>query len=171
MIQRPHAKVTHADAGFDTPAGTHGPRSSSGRVDRWLNKLMATRSVRKVFSTFFHFDALILTTIGRKSGSERTIPVCWFPGEDGSWLIVAAAGGTAANPAWYYNIAAHPDKVRITIDNHTVAVTAEQLHGVERAEAWQHITAAAPRFARFQQKTDRELPVIRLRRVSVREAG
>jgi deazaflavin-dependent oxidoreductase (nitroreductase family) len=123
---------------------------------------MARRLVRRVFSRFFHFDALVLTTIGRKSGTERATPVCWFPGKDGSWLIVAAAGGTAANPAWCYNIAAHPDKVQIEIEGRKVEVTAEQLHGPEREEAWQQITAAARRFARFQQKTDRELPVIRL---------
>jgi deazaflavin-dependent oxidoreductase (nitroreductase family) len=132
---------------------------------------MAKRIVRKVFSRFFRFDTLVLRTIGRKSGMERTTPVCWFPGEDGTWLIVAAAGGAAANPAWHYNIAAHPDRIQIEIDGRTVAVTAEQLHGAERAEGWAQITAAARRFARFQRKTDRELPVIRLRRVSDREAG
>ena len=149
-------------AGFDTPSGTRGSRQPSGQVQRWADKLMARRFVRKVFSTFFRFDALVLTTVGRKSGTERTAVVCWFPGRDGSWLIVAAAG----NPAWYYNIAAHPGQVRIEIDGRTVAVTAGQLHGAERAEAWQQITAAAHRFARFQRKTDRELPVIRLRRRS-----
>lgn len=41
-------------------------------------------------------------------------------------------------------------------------MTAEQLHGADREEAWRQITAAAPRFARYQQETDRELPVIRL---------
>lgn len=150
-------------AGFDTPAGTRGSRQPSGPFQRRLDKLMARRFVRKVFSRVFNFDALVLTTVGRRSGAERTTTVCWFPGEDGSWLIVAAAGGTAANPAWYYNIAAHPGEVQIEIDGRKVAVTAEQLHGAERAEAWQQITAAAHRFAWFQQKTDRELPVIRLR--------
>ena len=43
-----------------------------------------------------------------------------------------------------------------------MAVVAEQLRGEARAEAWQKIIAAAPRFAQYQQKTDRELPVIRL---------
>jgi len=43
-----------------------------------------------------------------------------------------------------------------------VAVVAEQLHGAERAEAWEQIVAAAPRFGQYQQKTDRELPVLRL---------
>jgi deazaflavin-dependent oxidoreductase (nitroreductase family) len=156
-------------AGFDTPAGTRGSRQTSGPFQRWLDKLMARRLVRKVFS-MFGFDALVLTTIGRKSGTERTTVVCRFPGKDGSWLIVAAAGGTAVNPAWYYNIAAYPGKVRIEIEGRKVAVTAEQLHGAGRAEAWRQITAAAPRFARFQQRTDRELPIIRLRPRSGSEA-
>ena len=41
-------------------------------------------------------------------------------------------------------------------------MVAEQLHGTERAEAWQQIITAAPRFAKYEQKTDRELPIIRL---------
>jgi hypothetical protein len=44
----------------------------------------------------------------------------------------------------------------------TIRVTAEQLHGAERAQAWRQIAAATPRFAQYQRKTDRELPVIRL---------
>jgi deazaflavin-dependent oxidoreductase (nitroreductase family) len=75
---------------------------------------------------------------------------------------VAATAGAASNPAWYHNIAAHPDRVRIEVDGRGIAVTAEQLHGAERARAWQQIAAAAPRFAQYQRKTDRELPVIRL---------
>jgi len=43
-----------------------------------------------------------------------------------------------------------------------VAVVAEQLHGPEREQAWQQIITAAPRFAQYQVKTDRELPIIRL---------
>lgn len=39
---------------------------------------------------------------------------------------------------------------------------AEQLHGAERAQAWRQIAATTPRFAQYQDKTDRELPVIRL---------
>ena len=83
-------------------------------------------------------------------------------GPDGSWLIVAAANGAARNPAWYHNLAAHPDKVQIEVGGRRIGVTAEQLHGMERAQAWQQISTAAPRFAQYQHKTDRELPVIRL---------
>ena len=159
-------KAGDEDAGFDTPAGTQGSHRASGQIQRWLDRrleeLGATRAGRKVYRKLMGCDTVILTTIGRKSGTERSTPVGGFPCEDGSWLIVAAAGGTARNPAWYYNIAACPARIRIEIEGHDVAVTARQLHGAERAEAWQRITAAAPQFARFQGKTDRELPVLRL---------
>ena len=75
---------------------------------------------------------------------------------------MASAAGAAGNPAWYHNIAAHPDQVTIELTGRTIPVTAEQLHGAERDEAWRQITAAAHRFASYQRKTDRELPVIRL---------
>nr|WP_062341706.1 nitroreductase/quinone reductase family protein [Herbidospora sakaeratensis] len=145
---------------FDTPAGTRGSRQPGGRLFVWFNKLMARR-IRKSGS-FSGFNALVLTTVGRKSGQPRTTPVGWFPGPDGSWLIVASAAGAAGNPAWYYNLAAHPDQVRIELDGKTVDVTADQLHGAEREQAWQQIVAASPRFAGYQEKTDRELPIIRL---------
>jgi deazaflavin-dependent oxidoreductase (nitroreductase family) len=147
---------------FDTTAGTRGARQPSGFVARWMNKVMANRLRRKGVGKFMGMDALVLTTVGRKSGLERSNPVGWFPGLDGSWLIVASAGGAARNPAWYYNIAAHPDQVQIEVEGRKVAVAAEQLHGAEREEAWQQITTAAPRFGGYERKTDRELPVIRL---------
>jgi deazaflavin-dependent oxidoreductase (nitroreductase family) len=107
-------------------------------------------------------DGVVLTTIGRKSGQPRSTPLVWFPGADGSWLIVASAAGAPRNPAWYYNIAAHPDRVQIEIEGRSIPVSAAQLHGEEREAAWRAIVAASPRFTRYQQQTDRELPVIRL---------
>jgi deazaflavin-dependent oxidoreductase (nitroreductase family) len=147
---------------FDTRAGTRGARQPPGWLARQMNSIMSQRVRRKRGGTFMGLNALVLTTVGRKSGVQRTNPVGWFPGPDGSWLIVASAAGAARNPAWYYNIAAHPDQVQIEVEGRTVAVSAEQLHGAERAQAWQQIVAAAPRFAGYQQKTDRELPIIRL---------
>jgi len=147
---------------FDTSAGTRGARQPAGRAFRLLNKLAAKRLRRKGDGTFMGFNALVLTTVGRKSGVERTNPVGWFPGKDGSRLIVASAAGAAGNPGWYYNIAAHPDQVQIEVDGQKIAVIAEQLHGAEREEAWQQIVDTTPRFAQYQEKTDRELPIIRL---------
>jgi deazaflavin-dependent oxidoreductase (nitroreductase family) len=127
-----------------------------------MTKRVISRVRRKGTAPGLDFNALVLTTIGRKSGAERQTPVGWFPGPDGSWLIVASAAGAARNPGWYHNLAAHPDQVWIEMPGRKVAVTAEQLGGVEREEAWRQITTAVPRFAAYQQATDRELPIIRL---------
>jgi deazaflavin-dependent oxidoreductase (nitroreductase family) len=147
---------------FDTSAGTRGGRQPAGPLARWGNKLMSGRIRGKKNGQFMGFNALVLTTVGRKSGLSRTNPVGWFPGPDGSWLIVASAAGAARNPAWYYNIAAHPDQVQIEVQGRKTAVVADQLHGPEREAAWQQIITAAPRFAQYQRKTDRELPIIHL---------
>jgi deazaflavin-dependent oxidoreductase (nitroreductase family) len=113
---------------------------------------------------FMGADILFLTTVGRRSGQERTTPLAWFPGGDGTWLIVASAAGTAQNPGWYRNIAAHPDQVQIEFRDGKIPVRAEQLAGEDRAQAWARVVAAQPRYAKYQEKTDRELPVIRLAR-------
>ena len=150
---------------FDTKNGTRGgrPIRTGGAAGRWFTKRAIKRIRRTGRMPGLGFNALVLTTIGRKSGMERTTPVGWFPGPDGSWLIVASAAGAMKNPSWYYNIAAHPDQVRIETAGRAVAVTGEQLHGTERDEAWKQIVAASPRFAKYQEKTDRQLPIIRLR--------
>ena len=149
---------------FDTRAGTRGrrQRGTGGPIGRWFTRRSIDRIRRKGKAPGLGFNALVLTTIGRKSGLERQTPVGWFPGQDGSWLIVASAAGAARNPAWYHNLAAHPDQVWIETVGRKVAVTAEQLHGAERDEAWRRVTADAPRFAGYQKATDRELPIIRL---------
>jgi deazaflavin-dependent oxidoreductase (nitroreductase family) len=148
---------------FTTPDGTRGTRQPGGRFLRWMNKWMMARIRRTGKVPFMGFDALVLTTIGRKSGLERETPVGWFSGKDDSWLIVASAAGAAKNPDWYHNLAAHPDKVQIETAGRKVAVIAEQLHGAEREEAWRQIAAASPQFAKYQEQTDRELPIIQLR--------
>ncbi len=151
---------------FDTPAGTRGARRpTAGRMTRWFNARMVRRIRAKGGRGLMGGNVLVLTTIGAKTGQERSTPVAWFPGgSDDTWLITASAAGAARNPAWYHNLAAHPDRVRIEFDRTAVDVTADQLHGEERAAAWEGIVAANPRFANYPRVTDREIPVIRLRR-------
>jgi deazaflavin-dependent oxidoreductase (nitroreductase family) len=122
---------------FDTRAGTRGRRQpgTGGPIGRWLTRRVINRIRRKGKMPGLGFNALVLTTIGRKSGIQRQTPVGWFPGQDDSWLIVASAAGAARNPAWYHNLAAHPDQVWIETAGRKAAVTAEQLHGAERDEA------------------------------------
>jgi deazaflavin-dependent oxidoreductase (nitroreductase family) len=145
---------------FTHPTGTRGAKQP-GRSFRWMNRLIMGRARRTEGKTM-GMNLLVLTTVGRKSGQERQTPLAWFPGPDGSWLVVASAGGAPANPAWYLNLAAHPDQVTVEQAGRKVAVTAEELHGAEREQAWQQIKAAADNFRKYEETTDRKLPVIRL---------
>ena len=145
---------------FDTPNGTRGARQPGrNRLERWGNQKMVERIRRKGAR---RGDKLVLVTIGKKTGVERMTPVRWFPGEGDMKLIVASASGAPRNPAWYYNIAAHPDRVRVEFAGQRIEVTPEQLHGAERDAAWRQVTATASGFARYERITDREIPVIRL---------
>ena len=147
-----------------TPAGTRG-KSMPGvhsPISRWINNMMVRRAGKKQDGRFGGMDTLVLTTTGAKTGQRRQTLLASFPDGDDAWVICAAFGGNAKNPAWYHNIAAHPDQVEITVRGRKVAVTPVQLTGAERDAAWQHITATLPRFKGYETKTDRQLPVIRL---------
>jgi deazaflavin-dependent oxidoreductase (nitroreductase family) len=153
-----------------TPSGTRGPRRSSraNPLIRFAGR-MAVRMHRRGGDRFQGMDLLYLTTVGAKSGEKRVTPVARFPDDGGAWLVVASAAGSANHPAWYHNIAAHPDQVWIEVGGHHFRVQPEQLDGERREQAWQRITAAQPRFAGYERKTDRVMPVVRL--APVEEVG
>jgi deazaflavin-dependent oxidoreductase (nitroreductase family) len=145
-----------------TPAGTRGKSMPgvSSPLSKWINHQILRRGRSK--GRMMGMDVLVLHTIGAKSGQPRETLLGWFPDGDNAWLIVASFGGSAKNPAWYHNLAAHPDQVEIEVGGKKVKVTPVQLSGAEREDAWQRITTANRRYAGYATKTDRELPVIRL---------
>jgi deazaflavin-dependent oxidoreductase (nitroreductase family) len=149
-----------------TPRGSYGRNMPSFLVPpmNLMNKLMIGR-VRRAGAgggQLGGLDLLVLRTVGAKTGEQRQTLLGSFPDGDGAWLVVASAGGATGNPAWYHNLAAHPDQVQVEVGGKTVNVTATQLDGQERDAAWQRIIAAQPRYAGYEKKTDRRIPVIRL---------
>ncbi|TCC63498.1 nitroreductase family deazaflavin-dependent oxidoreductase [Kribbella pittospori] len=106
-------------------------------------------------------DVLILKTVGRRSGEPRETPLGWFA-DDAGWLVVASGGGSQ-HPDWHANLTAHPDRVSVELPGRSpVQVTPHSLDRNERDRAWRRITAAQPRLAKYQAKSDRQYPVIRL---------
>ena len=106
---------------------------------------------------------LELTTTGARSGLPRTVTLGWFPAGQDAWLVVASNAGAVQHPGWYVNMAKHPEQVWITVGGRKIHVRPESLKGAERAEAWRQIVAQAPGYAGSATKTDREIPVVRLR--------
>jgi deazaflavin-dependent oxidoreductase (nitroreductase family) len=137
---------------------------SPGAVSRWMQQRMNARMNRKIRrgrGKFMGMDVLILHTVGRRSGQPRETPVAWFADGEDTRLIVASGGGSL-HPDWYVNLMAHPDRASIELPGRdAVPVTPHRLDG-DREQAWQRIAAAQPRYAKYQSKSDREYPVIRL---------
>jgi deazaflavin-dependent oxidoreductase (nitroreductase family) len=149
---------------FNAPNGTRGGRPPKANpIMNWVNSRIVGR-IRRRGGKLGGANLLVLNTVGKKTGAQRANPVGWFPGDDGTWLIVASAGGSVRNPAWFYNLAGNPDRVSIDVEGSNVSVAAEQLHGEDRDRAWASITTAAPRFMQYETKTDRQIPIIRLTR-------
>ena len=123
---------------------------------------------RRTGDRFMGMDLLYLTTAGAKTGQKRQSPVARFPDGDVAWLVVASNGGSSRHPSWYHNLMAHPDQVWIEVAGSAVQATVEQLEGPRRDAAWQRIVASQPRFAGYQRKTNRVLPVVRLSAASPR---
>ena len=148
-----------------SPGGTRGGRGApSNAVTRSIMRLM-TAWHRRSGDKFQGMDLLYLTTVGAKTGQKRHSTVARFADGADAWLVVASAGGAAHHPAWYHNIAAHPDQVWVEFGGRQMRVQPGQLEGDERAEAWRRITQSQPRYSGYEKKTDRPIPVIRLSRV------
>jgi deazaflavin-dependent oxidoreductase (nitroreductase family) len=103
-------------------------------------------------------EILLLTTTGRRSGKERTMPLIHRT-DDGRWVVVASKGGWPANPSWYENLLANPDAT-IQVKDEVVPVRASTAEGEERARLWSLMTAVWPDYDSYQARTEREIPVV-----------
>jgi deazaflavin-dependent oxidoreductase (nitroreductase family) len=105
---------------------------------------------------------LLLTTSGRVTGEQRTTPLIHRVDGD-RWVIVASKGGSPANPAWFENLMAEPN-VEIEVPGERVPVRAEVAEGPERERLWSLMTEVWPAYDEYQQRTEREIPVVVLSR-------
>ena len=102
--------------------------------------------------------ALLLTTTGRKSGDKFIFPL--FYGETGSnFFVIASKGGAPAHPQWYRNIEANPE-VEVQVGTDKFKARARTATGEERSRLWQESLKFWPPYADYQQKTEREIPVV-----------
>lgn len=106
---------------------------------------------------------LILFTKGRKSGEERANALIMEPDGD-DYLIVASKGGAPAPPAWFLNLEAHPEAVEVQVKGDRFKANARVATPEEKPRMWKKMAEAWPDYDAYQEKTDREIPVVVLER-------
>ncbi len=105
-------------------------------------------------------DMLLLTTTGRRSRRQHTIPLLYLRDGD-SVIVVASWGGRDYPPHWYLNVTADP-AVFVQIDGTGWPAVAEELDEPERSTWWQHAVTAYDGYTEYQSRTDRVIPILRL---------
>lgn len=107
---------------------------------------------------------LRLGTVGARSGKRRDTVLGWFPDDErvGSWIVVASNAGSVRHPAWAYNLAANASDVTVDEGEGAIPVDVELITRDERERVWERMVDASPGYGRYEEKTDREIPLFRL---------
>jgi deazaflavin-dependent oxidoreductase (nitroreductase family) len=101
---------------------------------------------------------LLLHSTGAKSGAERINPMMYQAVGD-NFAVFASKGGAPTNPDWYYNLVANPE-ASVEVGTETIEVTARVTDPDEREPIWEKQKANYPGFAEYEEKTDRQIPVV-----------
>jgi proline iminopeptidase len=106
---------------------------------------------------------LLLTTKGRTSGEQRTVPLIYA--QDGDrYVIVGSKGGAPEHPGWYLNMEKTPE-VELQVKDQRFAARARVAHGEERARLWRLANTVWKYYDDYAKKTPREIPVVVLERI------
>jgi deazaflavin-dependent oxidoreductase (nitroreductase family) len=127
-----------------------------------INTRLYRASGGRIGGSFDRAPVLLLHHVGRKSGQERVAPLLYLPdGED--VVIVASYGGAPKHPAWFHNLRDRPE-TEIQIGRERRPVTAHVAGPEERARLWPALLDLYPAYGTYQDRTEREIPLVVLRR-------
>ncbi|MGB5265083.1 MAG: nitroreductase/quinone reductase family protein [Polyangiales bacterium] len=140
-----------------TPFGVWLVKTFAARVDPLVYRLTGGRYTSSGPLTI---PQLTLTTVGRKSGKERTVQLGYTADGDDVLIVASNFGGTN-HPAWSYNLDANPSaKIRLGPEDRSVVAT--RLTDSEKAILWPKIADTIPQMKTYVTKTDRNIKVYRL---------
>ena len=122
----------------------------------WLYRMLGGRGVD------LGGRVLLLTTRGRKSGKERTVPLMFLRDGEG-YLLAASAAGQPKHPAWFFNLRDNPE-VTVQVGSRVRKMKARAVtSGEEREALYRRFEEWDPRFSGYRSKTERVIPVVVVR--------
>jgi deazaflavin-dependent oxidoreductase (nitroreductase family) len=154
-----------ADKGFWGKLSTRSapPPPGSFQFKVWkritgLNVWIYRKTNGRIGGNFDGAPLCILHHKGAKSGQARETPLTYLPDGD-KVVLIASYGGAPKSPAWYFNLKAHPD-IEIERNGRREAMTVHQADAAERTALWPRIVDMYPGYDTYQQRTEREIPVM-----------
>ena len=124
------------------------------RVHRVLFRFTGGRIGKRLVDN----DMLLLTTTGRKTGQNHTVPLLYLT-DDERLVVIASYGGRGYYPAWYLNLSDDP-VVTVQLPGRTLEMVARAANPDERQQWWPRIVEAYDGYRVYQSRTERELPVV-----------
>jgi deazaflavin-dependent oxidoreductase (nitroreductase family) len=105
---------------------------------------------------------LLLTTTGRKTGKQRTIPIAYVRDDEGHYVITGTNGGRAVHPAWWHNLQANPHASIQVLGQH-LPIVASETPSPQREELYAKFEAMQAGYSRYKSMSERRIPVVILR--------
>lgn len=136
------------------------PSDRSMRVMNTVNRIVQRVSGGRMGWVLNGMPVLELTTIGRKSGEPRTTLLTSPVQLDDAWVVVASRGGDDTHPAWFLNLRDNPQVTVGVKGAKPIEMTAHIASAAERAELWPRVTVDHRNYAEYQEKTEREIPLV-----------
>ena len=135
-------------------------RSLLFRLVTRLHRAVFLASGGRVLGRAGGMPVVMLTTTGHLSGRRRRTMLT-APVVDGERVVlVGSYGGHGHNPHWYQNLLVHPEISLTMAGTGTRPMRARVVRGDERADLWPRVIAAYRGYERYQQKTDRRIPLV-----------
>lgn len=132
------------------------------QLDRRMSRfgVWLMRRTRGSLADRYRVQALVLSTVGRKTGRSREVVLQYFADGD-AFVVVATNDGGATDPAWYLNLMA-AGRAEVEVRGQRTAVTPVRLEGEAASEWWGRILELAPDYERYARATARTFPLVRL---------
>ena len=138
------------------------PNDSFMKLANTIHRALIKVSAGKKGWVFYGMPVIKLTTIGRVSGKDRSVMLTSPIKSDGDICLVASKGGDDRHPEWYLNLLRDP-RVKVELPSGIKSMVATITEGDERELLWNQIVSDFPNYGAYQEKTDREIPVIILK--------
>jgi deazaflavin-dependent oxidoreductase (nitroreductase family) len=113
----------------------------------------------RLFNAIAGMPIVELHTTGRKTGKARVTTLLAPIITDDRIVVVASKGGDDRNPTWLLNLQANPD-VEVSVAGKRRAMRARIAPPEEKAELWPQIVASYKGYANYQNRTQRDIPVV-----------